>query len=220
MGIAMEEIKKLSEANPGQKLLKAPEERQTGKDNPFAYTITDKNFPDFKVLNSANAWWIDKVKVMNLVSAYKMDCTDEEASVYAGITPQNLRYFKELHPEFLQIKQACKQLPMLKARKKIVESLETDVENAHWYAERKRKGEFSKRDENVIIPSEKTLEDLIDDYENEDSTGKQNIDREVDKNQDKEGGDSTIQAECSPKLLLAAQDSPQPAPQSPAEGSK
>jgi hypothetical protein len=125
---------------------KEPEERQTGKDDIYAYEIKDRSFGVFKVLNTANGWWLDRAKVENLIGAYKIDCTDEEACTYAGISLDQLKYFKELHKEFYNIKSTCKQFPILKARKTIVDSLE-NTEDAKWYLERKKKNEFSIKSE-------------------------------------------------------------------------
>lgn len=121
-----------------------PTQRQTGKEEPYAYTITDKIFGELRVLNSANAWWIDQGKVRELIQAYKIDATDEEACSYAGISLDQLKYFKELHPDFSNIKQACKQLPTLSARDTLVKSIKTDPEMALKYLERKRKREFGR----------------------------------------------------------------------------
>lgn len=120
-----------------------PEARQTGKDEPYAYTITDPMFGDFRVLNSANAWWLDKGKVSDLIKAYKLDCTDEEACAYTGIRLHQLAYFKELHPEFSGVKLMCKQYPTLSARQTVVSDL-SKFDNAFRYLERKRKKEFGR----------------------------------------------------------------------------
>jgi len=119
--------------------------RQTGKKEVFAYTIKDKAFADFKILNTANAWFSEKVKVINLINAYKIDATDKEACAYAGISIDQLKYFNKLHPNFSTIKDTCKQLPCLKARKTINDNLSTDVNIAFKYMEKKRTGEFGNR---------------------------------------------------------------------------
>jgi len=123
------------------------QERQTGKDDPIAYTLKDTLYGDFAVLNSANGWWLDSAKVRNLLQAYKIDCTDEEACAYAGISLDQLRYFRELHEDFPRVKAGCKQYPMLAARKRIVEAIPHSSSMATWYAERKKKDEFSTRSE-------------------------------------------------------------------------
>ena len=92
----------------------------------IAYTVKDKCFGEFSVLNSANAWWIDRVKVDDLIKAYKIDCTDEEACSDAGISIDQYKYFKEKHPNFSTVKQACKQIPFLKARRTINTAIETN----------------------------------------------------------------------------------------------
>ena len=112
----------------------------------IAYTIKDENFPNFQVLKSANAWWMDRLKVERLIAAYKFDAIDTEARAYAGISEEQLRYFKEKHPEFYQVKEACKELVFLKARQTVVKALD-EPDNAKWFLERKRKKEFSARTE-------------------------------------------------------------------------
>lgn len=148
-----------------------PTKRQTGKAEPYAYTLTDRLFGEFAVLNSANGWWVDSGKVQALLQAYKIDCTDEEACAYAGISLDQLRYFAELHADFSRIKLACKQLPILRARKTVVESLEKSSAMATWYLERKRKEEFSARQEiagpngEEVISQTKRISKLIHDVE-------------------------------------------------------
>lgn len=121
--------------------------RQTGKKEEFAYTITDKYFPDFKVLNTANAWWLDGGKVRDLIAAFKIDATIQEACVYAGITIDQYKYFTGLHPDFSIVKTQCKQLPFLKARKKINDDMDLSYSNAMDYMSRKKRDEFSQRQE-------------------------------------------------------------------------
>jgi len=110
--------------------------------NPIAYVIHDKHFGDLEVLNTANAWWLDQAKVHDLISSFKIDATVEEALVYAGITRDQWEYFKKKHPKFYDIKEAIKELPVLKARQAVVSGL-TNFDNGLRYLERKRKDEFS-----------------------------------------------------------------------------
>lgn len=72
--------------------------------------------------------------------------TDEEACLFADISPKTLYNYQEANPEYLQRKQALKQNPFLKARRTIVGSLD-DPKNAQWFAERKLKAEFAQRSE-------------------------------------------------------------------------
>lgn len=115
---------------------------ETPNDAEFAYTLKDKVFGELKVKKSANAWWLDSGKVIHLIDAYKFDATDEESCSYAGISLDQLRYFREQHPTFSQVKDACKELPNLVARKTVVGQLATNPDMAFRYLERKKKKEF------------------------------------------------------------------------------
>lgn len=121
-----------------------PTQRQTGKEDVYAYTITDKTFGEFHVLNTANAWWAERTKVEHLIDAYKIDANDDEACAYAGISPRQHQYFQELHQDFCFVKSACRQVLGLKAKKALAEKIEREPE---WYLERKRKDEYSTRSE-------------------------------------------------------------------------
>lgn len=121
-----------------------PTKRQTGKKEPYAYTIKDKAFGEFNVLNTANGWWAERGKVERLIDAYKIDANDDEACFYAGILRTNLQYFQEQHPEFLYIKHACRQNLGMKAKIALANKIEKEPE---WYLERKRKDEYSTRSE-------------------------------------------------------------------------
>ena len=110
--------------------------------NPIAYTIKDKVFDSFDVKNSANAWWIDKTKVENLINAYKWDAPDEEAIINAGISLVQLDYFKKNHSDFSRVKTACKEIPNLRARQTVVTKATESYANAMDYLKRKKKLEF------------------------------------------------------------------------------
>jgi hypothetical protein len=122
-------------------------DKQIGPKLKYAYKITDKYFDTLYVLNSANAWWMDKGKVENLIAAYKIDCSNEEACVYAGISEDQRRYFGEQHPEFSLVKNRCRELPCMQARMTVVGAIKTDSRTAIKYLERKKKAEFSTRQE-------------------------------------------------------------------------
>lgn len=124
--------------------------RQTGEKDTIAYTITDKVFGEFHVLNTANGWWKDSEKVKNLIQAYKWGCTNEEACTSAGIDVDNLDYFQKLHPKFLGIKNACREVPTLTARKSVFKALEDDYNHAMKYLERKKRDEFG---QNIDVTS-------------------------------------------------------------------
>ncbi|MBU2025404.1 MAG: hypothetical protein ABIC19_00695 [Patescibacteria group bacterium] len=124
-----------------KKTNKRKKEKLPGK---YAYVIKDKNFGELRLINSANAWWLEREKVLRLIDAFKIDSTDDEACFYAGISIDQYKYFKKKHPEFSTIKTACKELPKFKARKTLFNDLH-DPRTAMWYLERKLKEEFSPR---------------------------------------------------------------------------
>lgn len=109
----------------------------------IAYAIKDAHLPTLYVLTSANAWWLDRVKVSLLIAAYKGGASDVEACYYAGITLEQYKYFKEKHPQFSEIKQLCLALPDLRARTNVVNALDTDRDTAKWWLSNKRSDEFS-----------------------------------------------------------------------------
>ena len=143
--------------------------KPTGKakrviEQPIAYTIKDKAFGELEIKNSPNAWWLDKTKVEALLNVCKLDATVEECCYHTGITVRQYQYFNELHPDFCHIKAQLNQYPFLKARKKIVEGIDEKFENAMEYMKRKKKLEFSERQE-IENPAQteaiKSLESII-----------------------------------------------------------
>jgi len=128
------------------KLETKPKEAKRESLNEIAYTLEDQNFGTFSVRKTANAWWSEKDKILKLFEAMKLDCNLEEACFYAGITERQYKYFREVHPEFCPLKRILKSYPCLKARMTIVQSLD-DPKYAFPYLERKRKSEFSLRQE-------------------------------------------------------------------------
>lgn len=116
--------------------------RQTGKKGKFAYTIKDKYFPDLRVLNTANAWWLDRAKVQALIDAFKIDSPIEEACVLAGISLDQYKYFVKLHSEFSSVKDSCKSLPVSTARTTVVANLGKSSHNSMEYLKRKKRIEF------------------------------------------------------------------------------
>ena len=128
--------------------------------NPIAYTISDPAFGKFEILNSENAWWLVREKVELLIAACKFDATQEECCAYAGISPDQYRYFTERHPTFSHIKGACNELPNLKARERVVKGLSESFGNAFTYLERKKKKEFSPRVETDITTNGEPLQIL------------------------------------------------------------
>lgn len=110
------------------------------------YTITDTNFEDLPVRNTANGWWLSRTKVESLINAFKMDCTIEEACSLAGISNRQYKHFLEVHPNFCDVVAACRLIPTYTARMEVVTGIAGDKEFALKYLERKKKDEFGKVD--------------------------------------------------------------------------
>lgn len=86
--------------------------------------------------------------VTKLEEAFSRDCTDTEACLFAGISRMTLHRFQEDNPEFCDRKALLKDTLVLKARTNIAERIEKgDLETSKWYIERKKRGEFSTRQE-------------------------------------------------------------------------
>lgn len=121
-----------------------PRARQTGKLEVYAYALTDASFGEFHVLNSANGWWLDRWKLEKLIDSLKLDCTIKEACFYAGITPWQWRTFMELHPEFAQIVEICRENLGLHARRHFAKRvMEGDDAAVMTYLRKKHKAEFA-----------------------------------------------------------------------------
>lgn len=144
---------------------KAPRERKTQELAEYAYTITDANFPDFNVKNSANGWWLEKEKVAKLIDAYKIDANDKQACFYAGISYKQLEYFIELHPEFCEIREVCKESLMLTIQQQIANEAAKNPAAAMAY--KKHKDELAARRESDRMKREAALPQQGDQPPNE-----------------------------------------------------
>lgn len=102
------------------------------------YIIRDRYFPDFHVRPTFQAWWKDVGKVKELIRAFKNGHSVEKAIVYAGISMDQYRYFKQMHPEFSHVKEACQSLLFLRGQEAIVGDMD-NVETAKWFLARRDK---------------------------------------------------------------------------------
>jgi len=89
----------------------------------------------------------EKEVLQKLVQIFSIDGTDEEACVYADISPAALYAYQKKHPQFQEQKKALKNLPNLKARQELVKGLSGNPELALKYLERKCKSEFAPKSE-------------------------------------------------------------------------
>lgn len=84
-----------------------------------------------------------------LTEAFSAGATDKEACAHAGIAVSTMMGYQANTPGFLEQKEALKEKPMIAARLLIARKAATDISTAQWYAERKKKDEFSTRTENT-----------------------------------------------------------------------
>lgn len=109
----------------------------------LAYIFKERALGELEVLATYNGWWggeLGRVKLQQLVDAYKIDANDDEACYLAGISHEQLEYFQELHPGFYGIKHKCRQHLGLLAKKGFAKQVESG-EASLTYLRLKRKEE-------------------------------------------------------------------------------
>lgn len=94
--------------------------------------------------------------LQKLEQAFAMDCTDEEASLYANISPSSLYNYQKVNAEFLERKRLLRQTPVLRARQTIIKALD-NPKYALLYLEKKRRQEFGNQI-NIINEGPKTFQ--------------------------------------------------------------
>lgn len=86
---------------------------------------------------------IDKLEYV-----FSIGGSDLEACLHADISKQTLYNYQEKHPEFVDRKEMLKERMVLKARTVMDNALnDNDRQSAQWYLQRKKKAEFSDRQE-------------------------------------------------------------------------
>ena len=90
---------------------------------------------------------IGNTVLQKLEWAFKLGASDREACNEAGISPQTLYNYQAKNPDFLEQKEAWKSTPVFRARKALVERLESDPHLALKYLEKKLPEEFGRRTE-------------------------------------------------------------------------
>jgi hypothetical protein len=96
--------------------------------------------------------------IKKLEEAFSLGCSDNEACLYANIAKQTLYNYQTKNTEFVDRKELLKEKLVLKARSNIAKSLSAgDSDISKWYLERKKKAEFSTRQE-----SEVTIDRIVD----------------------------------------------------------
>jgi len=82
-----------------------------------------------------------------LESAFLLGCTDREACLFADIHPDTLYKYCKDNPEFSDRKELLKEDPVFKARQSVIDNMKNDGNLALKFLERKKKDEFSVRQE-------------------------------------------------------------------------
>ncbi len=131
------------------------------------YTFTDWKIKPWQESHCYVYRWhagVDTVMTPRVISllreAFLLDATDEEACRFAGIATPTLYKYQGRFPEFVDQKKAWKESVILKARKKVVSSIELDTDVAFDYLRSKRKDEFSTKTLNAIQVKEGYYEEL------------------------------------------------------------
>lgn len=90
---------------------------------------------------------IDELTLKKLEDAFSNGATDREACFLANISQQTLYNYQKEHPEFIERKQALKDMPKYKAKQVVVKAIqEGDKQQANWYLDRRDKDFKPKQD--------------------------------------------------------------------------
>lgn len=84
-----------------------------------------------------------------LEEAFSIGATDREATFVAGISMEALYKYQRENPDYIQRKEALKDMLKYAARKNIVDQIQEKKSGFYstWYLERKAKSEFAERTE-------------------------------------------------------------------------
>ncbi len=88
--------------------------------------------------------------ISKLEYAFSIGCTDEEACLHANIGRSTLYNYQNKNPKFVDRKELLKSRPVLMARNNVIDRINNkDADMSKWYLERKKKQEFSTRQEST-----------------------------------------------------------------------
>ncbi len=85
---------------------------------------------------------MDKIVLAKLEDAFSISATDEQAAFYAGVSVDALYDYQKKHPEFAKRKQLLKESVGLRARRTVVQDIETNPGSAWKWLEKKYPEEF------------------------------------------------------------------------------
>ena len=127
------------------------------------YEITDSAFSEpLKVYRTANPrrpnWWSSenngRGKLELLVNAFKMDFTNVQACVYAGITIDQYKYFLITHPQFSTEKPRLQGLIVMAAKQGLVADVQNDPSTRKWILERKEPETYGNKQFAPVMPTD------------------------------------------------------------------
>lgn len=96
--------------------------------------------------------------ISKLEEAFLWGCNDAEACLFAGISMAAFYRYIDMNPDFKEKRDLLKENPALKARKTVLDNLQSDARLAFDYLCKKKKDEFGDRKEltglngNPLIP--------------------------------------------------------------------
>lgn len=99
-------------------------------------------------------------KVKKLEEAFALDASIGEACFYADISKQTYYNWLEKAPELVERFEALRERPVLLARQSVIASMKENPDIALKYLERKKKDEFSTKQE-IGITKEKEVEKAL-----------------------------------------------------------
>jgi hypothetical protein len=128
------------------------------------YSIDDPAlYEPFDVLKTATwqegtAWWngpSGRQKVEALINGLKMDFLIKESCIFAGISLYQYKYFCQVHPKFRIVKDRCKSLVAITAKRGLVGDIKSKdgSKSRQWYLERRQPGVYGRTQE-VKVPTQ------------------------------------------------------------------
>ena len=130
----------MSKKIENQKITKQEEEKKTKKKTTKKRTTKKK----WKVWRPTK---LTPETVKKIEEAFSLDCTVSEACFYAWISRETYYTFIKKYPEYADRFEALRNKPVLLARQELVKGMKWNPEMALKYLERKRKNEFSLKQE-------------------------------------------------------------------------
>jgi len=104
--------------------------------------------PRKKKSNAGRPTVMTEATIQKLEQAFVNDFTDAEACLYADIKPSTLYLYQKNNPEFLEKKELLKNSLSMKAKTEVARKISKgDKDTIKWWLERRRKAEFSTREE-------------------------------------------------------------------------